>query len=131
MMEAAKAAAPMGTKVVGVTVLTSLDGADLASVGVDADPDGQVERLAGLAREAGLDGIVCAGREVAAVRRRWKDGYLVVPGIRPGDAAVADQKRVMSPREALDAGASMLVIGRPITGADQPAAALREIAATL
>ncbi|HEX2625169.1 MAG TPA: orotidine-5'-phosphate decarboxylase, partial [Sphingomicrobium sp.] len=131
MMEAAKAAAPMGAKVVGVTVLTSLDGADLASVGVDADPDGQVERLAGLAREAGLDGIVCAGREVAAVRRRWKDGDLVVPGIRPGDAAVADQKRVMSPREALDAGASMLVIGRPITGADQPAAALREIAATL
>jgi orotidine-5'-phosphate decarboxylase len=131
MMEAAKAAAPMGTKVVGVTVLTSLDGADLASVGVDADTDGQVERLAGLAREAGLDGIVCAGREVAAVRRRWKDGYFVVPGIRPADAAVADQKRVMSPREALDAGASMLVIGRPITGADQPAAALREIAATL
>jgi orotidine-5'-phosphate decarboxylase len=116
---------------VGVTVLTSLDGADLASVGVDADTDGQVERLAGLAREAGLDGIVCAGREVAAVRRRWKDGYFVVPGIRPADAAVADQKRVMSPREALDAGASMLVIGRPITGADQPAAALREIAATL
>lgn len=131
MMEAAKAAAPTETRVVGVTVLTSLDGADLASVGVDADPDGQVERLAGLAREAGLDGIVCAGGEVAAVRRRWKDGYFVVPGIRPSDAAVADQKRVMSPRSALDAGASMLVIGRPITGADQPAAALRKIAATL
>ena len=131
MMEDAKAAAPSGTKVVAVTVLTSLDGGDLASIGVEGEPDRQVERLADLARESGLDGIVCSGQEVAAVRKRWKDGFFVIPGIRPVGGAVGDQKRVMSPRDAMDAGASILVIGRPITGADEPAAALREIAATL
>ncbi len=131
MMEDAKAAAPAGTKVVGVTVLTSLDGDDLASIGVSGSPDAQVARLADLARESGLDGIVCSGQEVAAVRARWKDGFFVVPGIRPAGGDVGDQKRVMTPREAMDAGASVLVIGRPITGADDPAAALRDIAATL
>ena len=131
MMEDAKAAAPAGTKVVAVTVLTSLDGGDLLSIGVDGEPDLQVLRLADLARESGVDGIVCSGREVAAVRARWADGYFVVPGIRPAGGDVGDQKRVMTPRDALDAGASMLVIGRPITGADDPAAALRAIAATL
>lgn len=131
MMEDAKAAAPTGTRVVAVTVLTSLDGGDLLSVGVDSDSDLQVRRLADLAREAGLDGIVCSGREVASVRSQWSGGYFVVPGIRPAGGAVGDQKRVMTPRDALDAGASMLVIGRPITGADDPAAALRAIAATL
>ena len=131
MMEDAKAAAPAGTRVVAVTVLTSLDGGDLLSIGVDGEPDLQVLRLADLARESGLDGIVCSGREVAAVRAHWADGYFVVPGIRPAGGDVGDQKRVMTPRDALDAGASMLVIGRPITGADDPAAALRAIAATL
>ncbi|WP_265570235.1 orotidine-5'-phosphate decarboxylase [Sphingomicrobium nitratireducens] len=131
MMEDAKAAAPVGTKVVGVTVLTSLDQDDLAAMGVKGDPLGQVERLADLAKEAGLDGIVCAGPEVAAARNRWKDGYFVVPGIRPASAKVGDQKRVMTPRAALDAGASMLVIGRPITGSSDPDQALKDIAATL
>ncbi len=131
MMEDAKAAAPTGTKVVAVTMLTSLDQRDLASIGVGGDAHSQVERLAGLAREAGLDGIVCSGQEVAAARKAWKDGYFVVPGIRPADAAAGDQKRVMTPRAALDAGASMLVIGRPVTAADDPAAALKAIAATL
>ncbi|MCL6698124.1 orotidine-5'-phosphate decarboxylase [Sphingomonas sp. NSE70-1] len=131
MLEDAKAAAPTGTKVVAVTVLTSLDGDDLASIGVKADNHEQVERLAALAKDAGLDGIVCSGNEVAAVRRKWKDGFFVVPGIRPANAQVGDQKRVMSPRGAIDAGASILVIGRPITGAEDPATALREIAGTL
>ncbi|QNN64215.1 orotidine-5'-phosphate decarboxylase [Sphingomonas rhizophila] len=131
MMEAAKAAAPADTRVVGVTVLTSLDAGDLGSIGVAADPHAQVERLAALAQEAGLDGIVCSGNEVAAARKAWKDGYFVIPGIRPAQSGVGDQKRVMTPRAAMDAGASMLVIGRPVTEAEHPAAALREIAATL
>jgi len=131
MMEGAKAAAPAGTKVVAVTLLTSLDRDDLASIGVAGDPSGQVERLADLARTAGLDGIVCSGNEVAAARTVWKDGFFVVPGIRSADGVDGDQKRVMTPRVALDAGASILVIGRPITAADDPAAALRAIAATL
>jgi orotidine-5'-phosphate decarboxylase len=131
MLEDAKAAAPTGTKVVAVTVLTSLDGDDLASIGVKSDNHEQVERLAALAKEAGLDGIVCSGNEVSAVRRKWKDGFFVVPGIRPANAQHGDQKRVMTPRGAIDAGASILVIGRPITAADDPAVALREIAGTL
>jgi orotidine-5'-phosphate decarboxylase len=131
MMEAAKAAAPVATKVVAVTVLTSLDGDDLAAAGVKGDPAAQVGRLAGLAREAGLDGIVCSGNEVGAVRAGWKDGFFVVPGIRPAAGTGDDQKRVMTPRAALDAGASMLVIGRPVTEAEDPAAALRAIAASL
>lgn len=131
MLEDAKAAAPVGTKVVAVTVLTSLDGNDLASIGVKNDSHSQVEQLAALAREAGLDGIVCSGNEVSAARRKWKDGFFVVPGIRPANAHVGDQKRVMTPRAAIDAGASILVIGRPVTEAEDPAFALREIAGTL
>jgi orotidine-5'-phosphate decarboxylase len=131
MLEDAKAAAPAGTKVVAVTVLTSLDGDDLNSIGVANDSLSQVEKLAGLAREAGLDGIVCSGEEVKAARKQWRDGFFVVPGIRPVNSAVGDQKRTMTPRGAIDAGASILVIGRPVTGAEHPDEALRAIAATL
>jgi orotidine-5'-phosphate decarboxylase len=131
MLEEAKAAAPTGTKVVAVTMLTSLDERDLAATGVGGSASEQVERLADLVRKAGLDGIVCSGNEVAAVRDRWKEGYFVVPGIRPDDGQLGDQKRVTTPRAAMDAGASMLVIGRPITQADDPGAALRAISATL
>jgi orotidine-5'-phosphate decarboxylase len=131
MMEDAKAAAPTGTKVVGVTVLTSLDGSDLASVGLDADPHAQVMRLAELSRDAGLDGIVCSGEEVAAVKAIWPKGFFVVPGVRPADGHVGDQKRVVTPRQALDRGASVLVIGRPITQAQDPDLAARAIEATL
>lgn len=131
MMEDAKAATPRGTKVVGVTVLTSLDGSDLRSIGVGADPHAQVERLTSLAREAGIDGLVCSGNEVAAARKLWPDGFFVVPGLRPADGHAGDQKRVMTPRKALDNGASILVIGRPITQADDPDQAARAIAATL
>ena len=131
MMEDAKAAAAPGTKVVGVTVLTSLDGGDLSSIGVPSDPHDQVVRLTSLARDAGLDGVVCSGFEVTAARKLWRDGFFVVPGVRPAGGAAGDQKRVMTPRAALDAGASILVIGRPITKAEDPDAALRAIAATL
>jgi len=131
MLEEAKAAAPNGTKVVAVTVLTSLDEDDLAATGVNGNPHDQVERLAGLAKSAGLDGIVCSGNEVKAARKGWSNGFFVVPGIRPVEGSAADQKRVMTPRKAMDAGASILVIGRPVTGAADPDEALRAIAATL
>jgi orotidine-5'-phosphate decarboxylase len=131
MMEDAKAAAPSGTKVVGVTVLTSLDDDDLAATGLARDAHGQVTRLTGLAREAGLDGVVCSGAEVAAAKKAWPDGFFVVPGVRPADASAGDQKRVVTPRQALDAGASILVVGRPITQAADPDQAARAIAATL
>jgi orotidine-5'-phosphate decarboxylase len=131
MLEEAKAAAPAGTKVVAVTVLTSLDEGDLAATGVNGNPHDQVERLAALARSAGLDGIVCSGNEVQTARKAWSNGFFVVPGIRPADGNSGDQKRVMTPRKAMDAGASILVIGRPVTGAADPDEALRAIAATL
>lgn len=131
MLEAAKAAASPATKVVAVTVLTSLDGEDLRSIGVASEPEEQVRRLAELARSAGLDGIVCSGAEVAAAKAAWPDGFFVVPGVRPPGGDTSDQKRVVTPRQALNDGASILVIGRPITAADDPTAALRDIAAAL
>ncbi len=131
MMAAAKAAAPKRTKVVAVTVLTSLDQQDLSDTGVSGSAEEQVKRLAALAREAGIDGIVCSGEEVAAARAEWPDGYFVVPGVRPAEADAGDQKRVVTPQEAVSDGASILVIGRPITESPDPARALQEIAATL
>jgi orotidine-5'-phosphate decarboxylase len=131
MMAAAREAAPPQTKVVGVTVLTSLDGVDLGSIGVSGSPAEQVRRLTELAIEAGIDGIVCSGEEVAAARDIWPEGFFVVPGVRPAGSAVADQKRVVTPRQALDDGASVLVIGRPITEANDPTRAIREIAQSL
>ena len=131
MLEAAKTAAPASTRVVAVTVLTSLDDADLEETGLSGGSAPQVERLATLARSAGLDGIVCSGHEVAAAKATWDDGYFVVPGLRLQAAADGDQKRVMTPRAALDAGASLLVVGRPISAAPDPQAAAAEIAATL
>lgn len=116
-------------KVVAVTVLTSMDAGDLNAVGVAASPADQVARLADLVRASGLDGTVCSPREVAAVRAAWPEAFTVVPGIRPTGSAVGDQKRVMGPQEALEAGASVLVIGRPITEAADPAAAAEAIAA--
>jgi orotidine-5'-phosphate decarboxylase len=131
MLEDAKAAAPTGTKVVAVTMLTSLDANDLTSIGLSPDPHEQVVRLAELAKSAGVDGIVCSGEEVKAAHAAWKDGFFVVPGVRPLSATSGDQKRVVTPRAALDAGASILVIGRPITQAEDPDLAAREIEATL
>jgi orotidine-5'-phosphate decarboxylase len=136
MMEDAKAAAPEGTKVVGVTVLTSLDGEDLSAIGISDDPRAQVERLTRLAMEAGLDGVVCSGNEVRAAKKIWPKGFFVVPGVRPSvqgsaNGAMNDQKRVVTPRQALDNGASILVVGRPITQAKDPEHAARAIEATL
>jgi orotidine-5'-phosphate decarboxylase len=131
MMEDAKAAAPVGCKVVGVTVLTSLDASDLASAGVTDGPHEQVLRLTAAVREAGLDGVVCSGDEVKAAHKLWPQGFFVVPGVRPADGMVGDQKRVVTPRAALDAGATILVVGRPITQAADPDAAVRAIEATL
>jgi orotidine-5'-phosphate decarboxylase len=131
MMEDAKAAAGSGTKVVAVTMLTSLDERDLQQTGVTIGAHDQVVRLAALAHAAGLDGIVCSGEEVAAVHRQWKDGFFVVPGLRPAGNSVGDQKRVVTPRQARDDGASVLVIGRPISRAEEPTTAARAIEATL
>ncbi len=131
MMEDAKAAAGVHTKVVAVTVLTSLDDHDLSRVGVPDDPHAQVERLAALAREAGLDGIVCSGQEIKAAHKAWKDGFFVVPGLRPAGGKIGDQKRIVTPRQARDDGACVLVIGRPITGAENPDDAARAIVGTL
>ncbi len=131
MMEDAKAAAPEGTKVVAVTVLTSLDGSDLTSIGWAADPHDQVERLTLLAKEAGLDGVVCSGNEVRAAKKLWPRGFFVVPGVRPSNGLIGDQKRVVTPRQALDSGASIIVVGRPITQAERPGEAARAIEATL
>ena len=131
MMEDAKAAAPADTKVVAVTILTSLDGSDLASMGMASDPHEQVVRLTELARDSGIDGVVCSGNEVAAAKKAWPGGFFVVPGVRPANSHTGDQKRVMTPRAALDAGASILVVGRPITQAADPDQAARAIEATL
>lgn len=131
MMEDAKAAAGEHTKVVAVTMLTSLDESDLAATGIGGSADDQVMRLADLAHQSGLDGIVCSGQEVGAVHRQWKDGFFVVPGLRPAGEAMGDQKRAVTPRQARDAGASVLVIGRPISRAEDPVAAARAIEATL
>ena len=131
MMEDAKAAAGERCKVVAVTVLTSLDDSDLDAIGVGGSSHDQALRLADLAHSAGLDGIVCSGHEVGAIHRQWKDGYFVVPGLRPSEGATADQKRIVTPRQARDNGAGVLVIGRPISRADDPVAAARAIEATL
>lgn len=131
MLEAAKAAASSQTKVIGVTVLTSLDAIDLLAAGVRGSAAEQVGRLAALAEQSGIDGIVCSGAEVARARDAWPDGYFVVPGVRPAGTDAGDQKRVVTPAQALSEGASVLVIGRPITGAQDPARAIVDIAASL
>ncbi|CAM3221946.1 Orotidine 5'-phosphate decarboxylase [Sphingomonas antarctica] len=131
MMRAARDAMRPETKVIGVTVLTSIDETDLESIGVMTDTAAQVARLANLCKASGLNGIVCSGFEVAARHTAWPEGMFIVPGLRSDGKAQGDQKRVMTPRDALDAGASILVIGRPITGASDPAEAARAIAATL
>jgi orotidine-5'-phosphate decarboxylase len=126
--EAAGAAKPPPL-VVGVTVLTSLDDGDLAAVGQSGPVADLVSRLARLARSCGLGGVVCSPREIAALRAELgADFRLIVPGVRPEWAGADDQKRVMTPAEAVAAGADYLVIGRPITRAADPAEAARRIA---
>lgn len=119
-------------KLIGVTILTSLSDPDLAEVGQPAGALDQVRRLAALTKSCGLDGVVCSPHEIAVLRRDLgSDFLLVIPGVRPSWAGAGDQKRVMEPRQAMDAGADYLVIGRPITGAADPAEAARRIAAEI
>jgi len=129
------AAEPLGVVrplMIAVTVLTSMDDSDLDAVGMQSPAGDQVVRLAELTQKAGLDGVVCSAREITRIREACgPDFRLIVPGIRPAGAAVGDQKRVMTPVEAVKAGADWLVIGRPITGADDPVAATKAIAQDL
>lgn len=118
--------------VIAVTVLTSLDAAALHETGVEGDPAQQVARLAALARESGLDGVVCSPQEIAIVRRACGAGFLIVtPGIRGAGDAKGDQARTATPHGAMQAGADYLVIGRPITAASDPAEAADRIAASM
>jgi len=132
---AAAAAGLAAPRLIGVTVLTSLDGADLAAVWGAATPrDASAEalRLARLARDWGLDGVVASAQEAAAIRAACRPDFLIVtPGIRPAGSAAGDQKRVLGPAAALAAGASHLVVGRPVTQAADPALACRELLAAM
>lgn len=134
MRAAANAAAQAKDKglnaphMLAVTVLTSLSQSDLHAMGVSGSPRDQVVRLAALARDNGMDGVVCSAHEIDALRTEMgPDFKLVVPGIRPAGSATHDQKRVMTPQDAQAAGADILVIGRAITEADDPQAAARAI----
>ena len=140
MVQAAAAAAreaadSLGTarpRLLGVTVMTSLDEDDLRDVGQDPVPEHQVDRLAFLAQDSGLDGVVCSAQEIAHLRRRYGQHLvLMVPGIRPAWTTQDDQKRITTPAEAIELGADYLVIGRPITRATDPAEAAKRIAAEL
>jgi orotidine-5'-phosphate decarboxylase len=129
MSAAAEAAtAPGSPRLLAVTVLTSMDANELAGIGITASPAEQVLRLARLARASGINGMVCSPEEVAILRKETgPDSLLVVPGIRPAGSAVGDQKRVATPTQAIADGASLLVVGRPITRATDPAAAARAV----
>lgn len=130
--DAAQAADPRRPLILAVTVLTSLEDADLAAAGVPDGAASQVMRLARLAIAAGADGLVCSPLEVAALRQALGPKVtLVVPGIRPAGASAGDQARTMTPSEAVAAGADWLVIGRPITAAADPAQAAATIAASI
>jgi orotidine-5'-phosphate decarboxylase len=133
MLEAAVVGAREGTssvppKIVAVTLLTSIDREVLRELGVASSPEELVPRWAELARDSGLDGVVSSPREAAQIRRECGPEFLIVtPGIRPAGSATDDQRRVLTPRQAIVAGADILVVGRPITRAPDPAEAAREI----
>jgi len=135
MLEAAREAVASTSQrplLIGVTLLTSLDDDDLRDIGIGGTVEDQVVRLAGLAQQTGLDGVVCSAQEARSLRVRYGPGFcLVTPGIRPAGAATQDQRRVMTPAEALQAGADYLVIGRPITQAPDPQQALAAIEAEI
>ncbi|HKK13716.1 MAG TPA: orotidine-5'-phosphate decarboxylase, partial [Gammaproteobacteria bacterium] len=136
MMTAAREAlgGPGGGRplLIAVTVLTSLDAADLAEIGLEGTPAEQAGRLARLSHEAGMDGVVCSPREAQGLRHSEGEGFvLVTPGVRPVGATADDQRRVMSPTEAVQAGADYLVIGRPVTQADDPVSVLLTINADI
>lgn len=120
------------THLIAVTVLTSMQGDDLAQAGVTATPEEQVLRLASLTQQSGLAGVVCSAQEAAQINTQCGQGFLkVTPGIRPSFAAANDQQRIMTPADAIQAGSTHLVIGRPVTQAKDPMAALAAIEAEL
>lgn len=131
MMQAAREAVDRSAhapKLIAVTVLTSMQGEDLRQIGLDIEPIVQVARLAGLAKAAGMDGVVCSAQEAAMLRQQiGPDFLLVTPGIRPAGSAVDDQSRILTPARAIQAGADYLVVGRPVTQAGDPVAALQRI----
>ncbi|EIK53934.1 orotidine 5'-phosphate decarboxylase [Stutzerimonas stutzeri TS44] len=116
---------------IGVTVLTSMEQADLADLGLDIAPQEQVLRLAGLAARAGLDGLVCSAQEAQPLKAQYPQLQLVTPGIRPAGSAQDDQRRILTPAQAMAAGSDYLVIGRPIAQAADPAQALAAVVAEL
>jgi len=127
--EAVEAAADSALLVLGVTVLTSFDEAELRGIGVNKTPAEQVENLVALGTSVGLRGVVCSPHEISILRARFgSDLTIVTPGVRPAGAAANDQQRVMTPGDAIKAGASYLVIGRPVTGAASPRDSLLRIA---
>jgi orotidine-5'-phosphate decarboxylase len=131
MMQAAREAlaeVPQRPLLIGVTVLTSMSAEDLAETGIAAEPVDQVLRLARLTQACGLDGVVCSAQEAALLRQHLGEGFrLVTPGIRPAGSEAGDQRRVMTPTQAIEAGATDLVIGRPITAAADPVKVLQSI----
>lgn len=129
MLSAAREAVPAGkTKLIAVTLLTSMGPDDLRGIGLYESPEGVVMRLAQLARDCGLDGVVCSAWEAERIRRMAGNHFcLVTPGIRPADTALDDQHRVATPRQAIKDGADYLVIGRPVTQAVDPLAVLEQI----
>jgi len=131
MMQAAREALaelPQRPLLIGVTVLTSMSAEDLAETGIAAEPADQVMRLASLTQACGLDGVVCSAQEAALLRQRLGEDFrLVTPGIRPAGSEAGDQRRVMTPTQAIAAGATDLVIGRPITAAADPVKVLQSI----
>ncbi len=129
MMEAARKAVDASqTLLIGVTVLTSMEATDLAEIGISDSPPDLVSRLANLAHQSGLDGVVCSAHEAQTMRQEYGDGFcLVTPGVRPAGSEKGDQRRTMTPAEALQAGSSYLVIGRPITQANLPIKAFDDI----
>jgi len=135
MLEAAREAVENSAQrplLIGVTLLTSMEDIDLREIGIAATVEDQAVRLAGLAQQAGLDGIVCSAQEARSLRVRYgPDFCLVTPGIRPAGADVQDQRRVMTPSQAMQAGADYLVIGRPVTQAADPRQALQAIRAEI
>ena len=130
MLEAARNALPEngGTLLIAVTVLTSMGKEDLAEINISVTPEQQVLTLANLTRECGLDGVVCSAKETPALRQAMGENFiLVTPGIRPSGDSANDQKRIMTPAEAMASGSNYLVIGRPVTQAPDPTAKLRTI----
>ncbi len=128
MMHAAREAVGSSCKLIAVTVLTSMGREDLEEIGIDCDPIEEVRRLAALAKASGLDGVVCSAREASILRQQFGNEFcLVTPGIRPAGSSIGDQKRIMTPKQAIEAGSDYLVIGRPIREAADRNAALESI----